>query len=1256
MKKIFRMAIVCALAGAALLTGCTKDYTTEIEQLQSQVANLESQVASLQKAIDSGCTITNVQQTADGYVVTTSDNKTYTITNGKDGKDGTNGKDGVNGKDGKDGADGKDGVDGKDGKDGKDGVDGKDGKDGTNGKSAYDLAKEAGYTGTLEEWLASLQGKDGNNGKSAYELAVENGFKGTLEEWIASLSPIVTIQEVEGVPYWFINGEKTEYVAKGDKGDKGDKGEAGNYWKYDADAFQWVEYKLVDGVETATGVTKDIFPNGYRPLTAFWTEDALTFANVVEGYDADGNAIFKKDGYKLDLRATLNSIVSIPDLYYAGIEAFKYYYLEYEAGGKIEGNANGLDDLHNPYQIFSKDSLNTTGSKPFYAGSISVAHYFINPERYNLDNADWALYPDDKAYMPLFGTKHTGWTPNFVSAERDSKNAKVVAVKYTIDNSDCLEPDVAKYEAYLAATATTTVTGTTGSTSPTRGTVADCDVDVSIMHLEGVDSVNNNEIVASDFAAVVPMKQGLAALAFTVDYSALACPDAVDFDHLWLRAEDAAENTPSVPVYYNGGDQPLNFVGVHMLDADETMPRTTGAKHILKTLKELQATYPDFDMTFEFVSCKLGIYETVEEAFGKIKVKEDGYYFAPCYADASGNPVEIATLPASLRESVGISAVGRRPIVLVKLIDKANKNNIVLAGYFKIQITKEVPTTPTVPTVDPKNTFDGIIVKDFSDKPFTFDCSEATAQTVWTDFNEPVLENFLNIEYDVWKNNFEWLPGPTAPATSPIIDTYLYKEDKTKGTLTYDTTLGYNKYGTVEYLGDTGALAINDVFKVTVDWNQKQQIVKAGGEVTLWTLFRDKRVNATGGYDYYYFGLKVKVNDHADASFILHNSNYWFDELQSTYKESTKQTVRRNVRVPDKWITGATDNDSVQIYEKFLTDDWVGNIIQIVSGGKTYTPRDKDHNIVATYTDNIFYKFLFSKAAEQPYIDGKKWIVSDDRKTLSYKLDGRVAEPVVTIDDITGLVTYVWEEDSLYTSKVLLNKWAPYSEEINEILYGNVDLIAYSKDDRNGCEIELGTEMIHVRFLRPITVKFAGEGKLRDAVPTGDALPLGDLMHARDWNRVIDPEGFEIFFFNETTGSFETCYYPDAYDATTKKVEWYGYYGFKNLAIDINNIKSNQNGSWDYIRKINPAAKFWLAPAADHLDDVTYGVDANGFAKVDISDVKTLSDIVFVYFNNVGVVENFDLEIPVYITYAWGVYPEKIIVPVEGTKYHPELL
>lgn len=104
------------------------------------------------------------------------------------------------------------------------------------GKSAYELAVEKGYRGTLDEWLASLNGSNGDDGKSAYELAVENGYQGIEEEWLASLKGSAGDQGDDGVTpklevrddgYWYIsydNGQTWNKLgpATGDPGEDGD--------------------------------------------------------------------------------------------------------------------------------------------------------------------------------------------------------------------------------------------------------------------------------------------------------------------------------------------------------------------------------------------------------------------------------------------------------------------------------------------------------------------------------------------------------------------------------------------------------------------------------------------------------------------------------------------------------------------------------------------------------------------------------------------------------------------------------------------------------------------------------------------------------------------------------------------------------------------------------------------------------------------------------------------------------------------------
>ena len=56
---------------------------------------------------------------------------------------------------------------------GENGKNGTNGTNGTNGKSAYEIAKENGFTGTEQEWLASLKGKNGTNGTNGKDADMD---------------------------------------------------------------------------------------------------------------------------------------------------------------------------------------------------------------------------------------------------------------------------------------------------------------------------------------------------------------------------------------------------------------------------------------------------------------------------------------------------------------------------------------------------------------------------------------------------------------------------------------------------------------------------------------------------------------------------------------------------------------------------------------------------------------------------------------------------------------------------------------------------------------------------------------------------------------------------------------------------------------------------------------------------------------------------------------------------------------------------
>ena len=77
------------------------------------------------------------------------------------------------------------------------GTDGQDGTNGTDGLSAYEIAVEEGYVGTIDEWLESLQGTDGTDGTDG-----EDGFSPTVEVTEITGGHRVTITDAEG-PHTF---------------------------------------------------------------------------------------------------------------------------------------------------------------------------------------------------------------------------------------------------------------------------------------------------------------------------------------------------------------------------------------------------------------------------------------------------------------------------------------------------------------------------------------------------------------------------------------------------------------------------------------------------------------------------------------------------------------------------------------------------------------------------------------------------------------------------------------------------------------------------------------------------------------------------------------------------------------------------------------------------------------------------------------------------------------------------------------------
>ncbi len=847
----------------------------------------------------------------------------------------------------------------------------------------------------------------------------------------------------------------------------------------------------------------------------------------------------------------LTSIVFVPELYFEGIEAMKYDYLVATKWSKTVAAEATTDNTGADAKWTEKSyAPSTKKADSLSVASEGTANYFVCPENFDVTKATWALEGLDREVITRAGAP--AWTPQFVSISTPDKNGEST-VKFTIKNADKL-------------------------TSATKG------APVSVVSLNAtLDGKNVN----SDFAAIVPFKEGLKALGFSKTYQGYeACrADSKKF-HLYPTIKDAVEAEASVEVPYNKGAFSLNFIDIHALGKGTTL-HEVGTDEVVYTLAQFQDKYPGSTMEFAVVPYFLGKNETAESEFCEIK----GTDFIPKYATQSGSVI------CPVDSEAGISAVGRKPIICVTLKDAAK--NVILAGYFKIEIVKEA--APDVP--DELKAFD---LKDFGTIPYL--CDLAEFNTKWIDMSYDILEKELGIEYDMFHEKYTWETGKT----------YVVKSGK-DGKKLADYEDG-SKYGTVVFTKDTGAGAINDKFTVTVDKTQADKI-GLGKSKVLYAHF------TYNGGDVF-IGFKVTVDkDGAKVTFGTPNPAYWFNDVES----AKDNTVRINVKVPNKWMDGAGDNDNVTIYVKDLNDNYIGNTVKVTlttESAKTYGKYLKD-------TD-FKYTFKFSKT--QPTIGGYIFVTNKELTEIYAKTSKTAKDStlIITLDpeityDANNLpvcnITYECND----VSKKLLNLYDHKSTVLKEMLYCNITLSAtYGQ-----CEIPCGSEEFHARFLRPVTIGNNAEAELKDGVPTGDRIEIGKIFQAVDW------QGYKIFKSAGDT-AYVPCYYPDEDNAETAKVNWYGYYGFSKVKVDIDNIQTDQTGKVELLKTVNPAAEIWVS----QIDDVMTKIEP---AEVDITDINSLKGYVFNYFNNMGVVKDFYLYIPFQIEYAWGTVTETVKVLVKKT-------
>lgn len=793
----------------------------------------------------------------------------------------------------------------------------------------------------VEQTVKELQDKINAGAVITDVQTVENGVKVTLSDGNSftlengkdgAAGTVVTMGD-DG--YWYINDQKTENPWKGEKGDKGDQGEPGQpgepgqsgvtapskYYVPNEDGYWYVVNVAADGTESEPVKTDSKWaPEGM--MTAAWdTQNEVLMVSGVKGYEGI---------LRIDLGTNLKGLVFAPSLYLDGVEGTRYPYI---SGNYLQanGSATGTSSTGATFTIPAKNAWDNIATAVYNIGANDTVVYHLNPTSAQVKDADFRfLYNNPE----MITTRAEGVSINYNNYNEKTEDGDL-KVGYQIANPQLLE--------------------TAGADK------------ISVMALEV--ELGNDTTITSDYAAIVPAVRTLKAIAFKEKTT-----DMSDKYDLYNTGKLAVEKEGSVAVQYNGGSVNLSdLLNIHYIQAD--WKAATGGEHQVMSYERAKQFGLHFE--YEMLSYTTGTNNTEENKYGKVDQLTGE--FTPCYVNDQGESV---ACPDDKTSTTGISAVGREPVVIVKLVNE--KGDVVLAGYIKIDIVKEISTKE-------------IVVKDFT-KPYV--CDDFECGIKWDDMSGKIIE-----ELGMTKDDF------VKTYTLKANETYVKENNKF-------VLVQNNKYGVMSLGSDWNVSTTNDIIKWTANFNQMDAVYnETGHAVTLYACFQSK---VDKDHNLVYIGLTTTVLDKPEVTFGKKIKEYWYPGDQS--EVAKRDTVRMNV--PRPTTAGITNRDVFE-YAKDLDDNFKGNAVVITP---TTAAQNASYDLAKLGT-----KYHYEFAKEQPKIG-------------QYQLSRHATDPTrlvmggAIIAQIASDGTLVYTHDKI--AEEILNMY----DHNTPLCYANVEVVATYDD------------------------------------------------------------------------------------------------------------------------------------------------------------------------------------------------------------------
>jgi len=949
------------------------------------------------------------------------------------------------------------------------------------------------------------------------------------------------------------------------------------------------------------------------------------------------------------LSGSLSSLTFRPELYLDGIETIEYPWL---SGNAMKPTAATGDKNHQGKTVknIGNDYIENASAKFIYGPAWAVDYdaspwnSIISEEDladYNVLNPT-AIYQKTRAAVSELGTVTS---PAYAFPGKDKGGKKLFAMDNAtgvltaglqIQNPDKLNPTP------------------TALTSNDNNTVA-----LRVKNNEGKE-------VVSDYALVQPEKTLIDGMVWSQnpeypnyegekDKDGKRIPETGDEacsyssvkKHVWDEPIEALKDVrgASLSIYYddaNGID--LNdYVAIRLV---KTVNVKKGTTNELITLNPEQAKQWGLTFHYKKVMYTVDTNTTSDSEFLKALNASD---------DTDGKfRAWNVKVDEPINGAEGDKAsVGREPLVQVTVTN--HKGEVVLDGYILLYISAQAKDNH-------KNEL-------WNEQTTTFDpCNvNEVFKTTWQEFNDYVLTQDMKMSKEDFEHQYVADLVSTTEYGEDGSGVYLMKQfaDFTqKG----EGTVNANAVGRVLYKPNYKGTT-NDTWRWEIDQDEIEKLLHHKESVTLITWIRYKANDKiSAAYPYVYIKLTATINNKNTNTYAFgdKNDNYWFDL-------ETGADKGWNAVVFD--VVNPFDGGDIEVFNRSVRSTLLA---QTVAGKQENIERlkfvDEKGNVQKDKVQENHRYYFVPKDIEITALDGTKYTITPKHVTEQPDYDKLVCKYIETDKHAySTLATTIktcaidanagaFHNKNLYAvSAAGTSKIATIDFETGEIKLINnkacqdvLNAIGYEEDHKNinkemrawvgiaaanSCDIVETTKDndFVVSWQRPINLEESSSIMI-DAQTNGNIINILDLLKLYDWRGPV---------------------YGKMYGGN----EWFwAYYGVNAITIDTDpaHVKTNMHNGDKFVSLDDVTVK---AELYTMLPDNTTKKGTHKFS-FDLSSyntkaqnpalVKYMTDNIadfgrLYYTNNGDNVTEFDLIIPVTLSYTWGDFVTNVKVHVNRT-------